>query len=76
MTLRPTTTLVLMALALGTHNHALQAQQIIEVTGQDRHLNTAFEEVFRVGTLDGEPWGDVRHRAHCRLRWSRQPLPL
>lgn len=66
MTLRSTTTLALLCLLLGTHDHALQAQQIIEVTGQDRHLDAAFEEVFRVGTLDGEPWemfGTVRTAA-------------
>ena len=71
MTLRSSTTLVLMGfvltgLALGSHNHALQAQQVIEVTGQDRHLDAAFEEVFRVGALDGEPWemfGTVRTAA-------------
>ena len=45
----------------------LQAQQIVEVTGQDRHLDAAFEEVFRVGALE-RPWemlGTVRRR----LRW-------
>lgn len=66
MTLRSSTTLVLIGLALGSDNHALQAQQIVEVTGQDRHLDAAFEEVFRVGALDGEPWemfGTVRTAA-------------
>lgn len=56
MTLRSTTTLALLGLVFGTRSHALQAQQVIEVTGQERHLDTAFEEVFRVGTLEGEPW--------------------
>ncbi|MCY4571775.1 MAG: 6-bladed beta-propeller [Gemmatimonadetes bacterium] len=32
------------------------AQEIIELTGRDRHLEPAFEEVFRVGVLDGQPW--------------------
>ena len=32
------------------------AQEIVELTGRDRHLEPAFEEVFRVGVLDGEPW--------------------
>ncbi|MCY4572959.1 MAG: 6-bladed beta-propeller [Gemmatimonadetes bacterium] len=44
----------------------LQAQQVTEVTGHDRHLDAAFEEVFRVGALDGEPWemlGTVRTAA-------------
>ena len=34
----------------------LLAQEIVEVTGQDRSMDPAFEEVYRVGVLDGEPW--------------------
>lgn len=66
MTVRSTTILALLGLLFGTPNQALQAQRVVEVTGQDRHLDTAFEEVFRVGTLDGEPWemfGTVRTAA-------------
>ncbi len=66
MTLRSSATLVLMGLAFGPHDEKLQAQQVIEVTGQDRRLDAAFEEVFRVGVLDGEPWemfGTVRTAA-------------
>ena len=32
------------------------AQEVIELTGRDRHMEPAFEEVFRVGVLDGESW--------------------
>ena len=32
------------------------AQEVVELTGRDRRLEPAFEEVFRVGVLDGEPW--------------------
>ena len=32
------------------------AQEIVELTGRDRHMEPAFEEVFRVGVLDGESW--------------------
>ena len=66
MTLRSSATLVLMGLAFGPHDEKLQAQQVIEVTGRDRHLDAAFEEVFRVGVIDGEPWemlGTVRTAA-------------
>lgn len=57
MTLRSsTTTFALLGLVLGAHSHALRAQQVVEVTGQDRHIDPALEEVFRVGTMDGEPW--------------------
>ena len=34
----------------------LLAQEIVEVTGRDRPMDPAFEEVYRVGVLDGEPW--------------------
>ena len=32
------------------------AQEVVELTGRDRQLEPAFEEVFRVGVLDGESW--------------------
>ena len=41
----------------------LPAQQVIELPAEDRHLEPTFEEVFRVGVLEGEPWemlGTVR----------------
>ena len=34
----------------------LPAQEIVEVTGRDRPIDAAFEEVYRVGVLDGESW--------------------
>lgn len=34
----------------------LPDQQLIELPAEDRHLDPAFEEVFRVGAIDGEPW--------------------
>ena len=66
MTLRSSTVLALLAFVPGSHNHTLHAQQVIEVTGEDRHLEAAFDEVFRVGTVEGEPWemfGTVRTAA-------------
>ena len=42
---------------------ALAAQEIIELPGDDNRLATDFEEVYRVGSLDGEDWeqfGNVR----------------
>ena len=38
-------------------------QEIIELRGEDRWLDADFEEVFRIGSLDGEDWeqfGNVR----------------
>ena len=35
---------------------AVLAQEVVDVTGQDRRIDAAFEEVYRVGVLDGEPW--------------------
>ncbi len=34
----------------------LGAQEVIELTAKDRHIEAAFEEVFRVGTTTGETW--------------------
>ena len=44
----------------------LPAQEVIDLPGRDQRLDADFEEVFRVGVLDGEPWemfGTVRHVA-------------
>lgn len=44
----------------------LLAQEIVEVTGQDRLIEPEFEDVYRVGVLDGESWemfGEVNHVA-------------
>ena len=35
---------------------ALRAQEIVEVTGRDQLTEPDFEEVFRVGALEGETW--------------------
>lgn len=35
---------------------ALQAQDVIELPGRDRPIEPGFEEVYRVGVLDGESW--------------------
>ncbi|MDE2973456.1 MAG: hypothetical protein OXU64_01865 [Gemmatimonadota bacterium] len=42
------------ALALGAMS--LQAQSVIELPGRDRQIEPGFEEVHRVGVLDGESW--------------------
>lgn len=34
----------------------LQAQEIVELPDRDRFIEPDFEEVFRVGVLQGEPW--------------------
>ena len=35
---------------------ALLAQEIVEITGRDQRIDPGFEEVFRVGVLEGESW--------------------
>ena len=35
---------------------ALPAQEVIELPGRDQRIDPDFEEVFRVGVLDGESW--------------------
>ncbi len=45
---------------------ALQAQEVVRLPGQDHNIESDFEEVYRVGVLDGESWemfGRVRHVA-------------
>ena len=48
------TTIVLAAALLAVA--PVGAQEVVELTGRDRHLEPAFEEVFRVGVLHGELW--------------------
>ena len=35
---------------------AIRAQEGTTVTGQDQYIDPAFEEVYRVGVLEGESW--------------------
>ena len=56
MTLRSLTAFAFLVLALSAHARPLQAQQVIQLTAEDRALEGAFEEVFRVGALQGESW--------------------
>ena len=35
---------------------ALQAQEVIELPGRDTRIEPAFEEVYRIGVLEGESW--------------------
>lgn len=42
-------TLVLAAVPVG-------AQEVVEMPGPDRALDAAFEEVFRIGSFDGDTW--------------------
>lgn len=49
--------------AAAAQTPSLAAQQITELPGEDRVLDVTFEEVFRVGALEGESWetlGTVR----------------
>ena len=42
----------------------LASQEVIDLPGRDQPLDADFEEVFRVGVMDGEPWemfGGVRY---------------
>ena len=34
----------------------IAAQEIVDLTGRDQRLNADFEEIFRVGVLNGESW--------------------
>lgn len=46
---------LLMAVLAGPPS-ALVAQEVVEVTGRDRPIDADFEELYRVGVLEGESW--------------------
>jgi len=48
------TTLSILAILPATPG--LAAQEVIDLPGRDRPLDADFEEIFRVGVLDGEDW--------------------
>ena len=50
----PIQSLLLMAVLAAPST--LPAQEVVEVTGRDRPIEPAFEEVYRVGVLEGESW--------------------
>ena len=55
---------LLMAVLVGPSS--LLAQEIVEVTGRDQRIDPEFEEVYRIGVVDGESWemlGTVSHVA-------------
>ena len=41
---------------LGFGSPALQAQEVIELPSRDTRIEPEFEEVYRVGVVEGEPW--------------------
>ena len=41
---------------LGLGSPALQAQEVIELPSRDTQIKPEFEEVYRVGVIEGEPW--------------------
>ena len=58
-----TTALFLFAGALPAPR-SLTAQEVVDLTGRDRRLDADFEEIFRIGVLEGEDWemfGTVMH---------------
>ena len=63
MTFRPVALIPLFAVAIAAPARSPVAQQVIELPAEDRPLDPTFEEVFRVGVLEGEDWemlGTVR----------------
>ena len=41
---------------LATLAHPLAAQEVIELPAEDRPLDASFEDIYRVGSLDGDGW--------------------
>ena len=63
MIARSLAVVTLVTAATAADASTLPAQQVIELTGEDRVLDPTFEEVFRIGALEGESWetlGTVR----------------
>lgn len=63
MIARSLAVVTLVTAATAAHASTLPAQQVIALTGEDRVLDATFEEVFRVGALEGDSWetlGTVR----------------
>ena len=46
----------LSASALGTSGGVLAAQEVIELPAENRLLEAGFEELYRVGSLQGDDW--------------------
>ena len=66
MSVKTVTTIIGLALLTTTplFTPPLPTQEVIDLPGRDVHLDAGFEEVFRVGVMDGEPWemfGGVRY---------------
>ena len=47
---------LIVGIILGLGSPALQAQEIIELPNRDTRIEPEFEEVYRVGVVEGEPW--------------------
>ena len=47
---------LVIGIIFGFGSPALQAQEVIELPSRDTHIEPAFEEVYRVGSLDGADW--------------------
>ncbi len=43
---------------------ALLAQEIVEVTGRDQRIDPDFDEVYRIGAIEGESWEMLGHVSH------------
>ena len=43
---------------------ALLAQEIVEVTGRDQRIDPDFDEVYRIGVIEGESWEMLGHVSH------------
>ena len=48
-------------IVFGLGSPALQAQEVIDLPSRDSRIEPEFEEVYRVGVLEGEPWEMFAH---------------
>ena len=60
--------------------NSVGAQEVVELTGQDRPLRSDYEEVYRVGSFDGDLWetfgeiGGTAFDANGNLYIAQPPL--
>ena len=64
--IRTTQCTILLAAAQMLNGEPLAAQEVVELPAEDRILDAEFEEVYRVGSIDGDEW-EVFSRAGSAL---------
>ena len=62
---------MVLACGLAASGEPLAGQEVIELTGEDRILDAGFEELYRVGSLQGGDWDTFGSLIHGRYQIRR-----